>query len=133
MTSSSNSARLQKRPASHEGSAEMHASMPVTLRASKVNRQTFRCFPSFQEGQPIAKLITAMLTPSDKKPSRVRPMINASEDATMPKTRRRIRRTAECASKAPAPTKKTIASAEGTAAPKWPCPIYSRSAWYFHS
>ncbi len=48
MTLSSNSARLRNRPASHERSSEMNASMPATLWQGKINRQTFRCFPSFQ-------------------------------------------------------------------------------------
>jgi hypothetical protein len=48
MTSSSNSTRPRNRPASHERSAELDASMPVTLRPGKINRQTFRGFRSFQ-------------------------------------------------------------------------------------
>jgi hypothetical protein len=38
MTSGSNSTRLRNRPASHERSAELKASMPVTLRPSRINR-----------------------------------------------------------------------------------------------
>jgi hypothetical protein len=37
-TSSSNSARPRNRPASHERSSEMNASMPLTLRAEKIDR-----------------------------------------------------------------------------------------------
>jgi hypothetical protein len=30
----------------------MNASMPATVWYGKINRQTFRCFPSFQLGEP---------------------------------------------------------------------------------
>ena len=57
---------------------------------------------------------------------KIETMIETNEAATTPKTSRRIRRTAECASKAPAkdpPTKNAIASAECTASQQLPCPI----------
>ena len=50
MSSSSNSARLRIRQASHENAVEMSASMPATLRTAKRNRYWFRTFSEFLLG-----------------------------------------------------------------------------------
>jgi hypothetical protein len=47
MTSSSNSARPRSRPASHEISAQMYASMPLTLRPGEINRRLSHAFGIF--------------------------------------------------------------------------------------
>jgi multidrug efflux pump subunit AcrA (membrane-fusion protein) len=51
MSSSSNSARLLNRQANQEKIVETSATMQATLRSAELNRQSFRYFRSFQQGQ----------------------------------------------------------------------------------
>ena len=74
---------------------------------------------------PIAQQANAMRTPSDEWPNCVRPTTNASEAATTPNAVRRGSDVSEFAIKAPTnepPAKNVIASADGAASAKSPCP-----------
>lgn len=109
--------------------------IPILLNVPVTKVRLTDCTPTFERAPildsavfiaPIAKLIDAMVTQSDEGPICMKMMINASQIAIAAKTSRRIRRTEEYASKAPAnepPTKNKMPVPNELLAQYYPCPI----------
>jgi hypothetical protein len=91
MSSSSNSARLLNRQANQEKSVETSATMPATLRSAELNRQSFRYFRSFQQGQVFGETdLRRVLKSYASHYNRVRTHLSLCKDAPLFRRRQTV-------------------------------------------